>query len=223
MWTAAVRVGVADASWLTEILADRARQPGRPGPLTGSGRSSVEEYVMGSIRIVVGRIGRPHGVRGELTVEPRTDEPEVRFAQGAELHADRPDGDGGEERAWRVAGSRWHSGRLLIRLEGVDDRNAAEALRGTVVAAEVDADAEPAAEDEFYDRHLIGLEVRVDGKVLGKVVSVVHGAQDLLEVRTESGRRLVPFVEALVPVVDVAAGYCEVVDLPGLLRGEPDE
>lgn len=162
--------------------------------------------------VVVGRIGRPHGVRGEVTVEPRTDEPDVRFAAGHRLYE--------ADRSWEIVASRWHAGRLLLRLEGVADRDAAEALRGTVVRARVDADAEPAAEDEFYDRHLIGLDVRVDGASVGRVSSVVHGAQDLLEVKTGHGKRLVPFVAALVPVVDRAAGYCEVVDLPGLLDDE---
>lgn len=167
--------------------------------------------------IVVGRIGKPHGVRGELTVELRTDEPDVRFAEGAVLH----EVEG--ERTWTVAGSRWHGERLLVRLTDVPDRTAAETLRGTVVAARVDPDATPADEDEFYDRHLIGLEVHVNGARVGVVTSVVHGAQDLLEVRTDHGKRLVPFVTALVPQVDLVERYCDVVDLPGLLSGEPDE
>lgn len=169
------------------------------------------------MRIVVGRIGRPHGVRGELTVEPRTDEPGRRFAAGNELVED------GGARRWTVAASRWHADRLLVRLDGVADRTAAEALRGVVVAAEVDADATPDADDEFYDRHLIGLEVRVAGTAVGTVRGVIHGAQDLLEVRTDDGIRLVPFVAALVPTVDIAAGHCEVVDLPGLLTRAADE
>lgn len=175
---------------------------------------------MSQITVIVGRIGRPHGVRGELTVEPRTDEPDRRFAVGAELIDETA---GADSRTWEVTGSRWHSGRLLIRLAGVMDRNTAEELRGTIVSARVTQTEQPAEDGEFYDRHLIGLEVRIADRPVGTIRNVVHGAQDLLEVRTDAGVRLVPFVAALVPVVDVNAGYCEVVDLPGLLEGEADE
>ena len=77
------------------------------------------------MRVVVGRIGRPHGIRGQVTVEPRTDEPEQRFAPGSRLLIANTDDE------LVVSAMHWHSGRLLLAIEGVDDRNGAEALRDT--------------------------------------------------------------------------------------------
>ncbi|NNG19541.1 ribosome maturation factor RimM [Naumannella sp. ID2617S] len=171
-----------------------------------------------TVEVRVGRIGRAHGIRGELTVEPLTDEPDRRFTPGAELRAE----DGGRRVA--IAGSRWHSGRLLVRLAGVEDRNAAEELRGTILVADVPADEPPAAADEYWDRDLVGLEVRLaDGTPAGRVTRVQHGAQDLLEIRTTAGAtRLVPFVAALVPEVDPAARFCRLADVAGLLEDLDD-
>jgi 16S rRNA processing protein RimM len=164
--------------------------------------------------VVVGRIGRPHGVRGDATVEVRTDEPERRFAPGSSLQTDRSDPS-----CLVVGGHRWHSGRLLVHFEGVDDRTAIEALRGTVLSVEIDLSERPSDPNEYYDHQLVGLTV-VDqaGEVLGVVAEVVHGAQDLLVVsRPLGGEALVPFVTALVPDVDLTAGRV-VTSLPeGLL------
>lgn len=171
------------------------------------------------IEVQVARIGRPHGIRGELTVEPRTDEPDRRFVPGARLCAES---DGTE---FVVEGARWHSGRLLLRLEGVDDRNAAEALRGTILTAEVAEEEAPSDPDEFWDRDLVGLQVRdAAGEPVGAVRQVLHGPQDLLEVRLDDGAlRLVPFVAALVPVVDLDQQYCQLADVDGLLHDLDDE
>jgi 16S rRNA processing protein RimM len=164
--------------------------------------------------VVVGRIGRPHGVRGEVTVEVRTDDPDLRFVPGAVLATD-PASRG----PLTVAGVHWHSGTLLLRLEGVADRTAAEELRNTELLVAVDE--LPAIEDpdSFYDHQLVGLTARLaDGSVLGEVTAVRHEAQDLLVVRRPEGAEaLVPFVTAIVPTVDVAGGFL-VVDPPeGLL------
>jgi 16S rRNA processing protein RimM len=165
--------------------------------------------------VVVGRIGRPHGVRGEVTVEVRTDDPDLRFVPGAVLATD-PASRG----PLTVAGVHWHSGTLLLRLEGVADRTAAEELRNTELLVAVDE--LPAIEDpdSFYDHQLVGLTARLaDDTVLGEVTAVRHEAQDLLVVRrAEAGEVLIPFVTAIVPTVDVAAGFL-VVDPPeGLLE-----
>lgn len=172
--------------------------------------------------VCVGTLGKPHGLRGDLTVFVRTDEPERRFAPGAEVVlGDRPA---------RVRGSRWHSGVLLVALEGVSDRTAAESLRGLDVWARVEVDESPAGEGEFYDRQLVGLTVQdASGAAVGRVVRVLHGpAQDLLVVDVAGDERLVPFVEALVPSVDLDAGVVRVADVGGLLfevedAGEADE
>ncbi|MER7505792.1 ribosome maturation factor RimM [Nonomuraea pusilla] len=166
------------------------------------------------MQLVVGRIGRPHGVRGEVTVEVRTDDPDLRFAVGASVATDPP-GRGPVV----VEGRRWHKGMLLLSLEGVHDRDAAEELRGTMLVID-SAEVEPLADpDEFHDHELIGLAVEtVSGEAVGEVTDVLHHGQDLLVVR-RSGRdeALIPFVKALVPVVDLQAGRL-VVDPPeGLL------
>jgi len=165
------------------------------------------------VNTVVGVIGRPHGVRGEVAVELRTDEPERRFAPGKVLLEE------GGTRQFTVRTVRRHSGRPLVSFAEVVDRAGAEAVRGVLLTADVEPDERPAAPDEFYDRHLIGLRATTpEGAEVGNVRSVVHlPAQDLLEIETAAGPRLVPFVEALVPDVDLEAGRLTVVDLTGLL------
>lgn len=169
-------------------------------------------------RVLVGTLGKPHGLKGELTVFVRTDSPELRFAPGASIEV----GPGGKPMT--VASARWHSGVLLLGLVGVSDRTAAETLRGAEVWARVPADEDP-GEGEFFDRQLIGLGVRdASGKTVGTVKSMLHNpGQDLLVLTIGGAERLVPFVEALVPVVDVAAGFLQVADVGGLLYDEDDE
>lgn len=173
--------------------------------------------------VVVGRIGKPHGVKGELSVELRTDEPERRFAVGAVLRTQSPQGTApGAARpaSLAVKGTRWHQSRLLVTFEEISDRNAAEAVRGLLLAVEIDPAEAPEDPEEFYDHQLVGLRVvTTEGGEVGELAEVVHGtAQDLLSVRTPDGREvLVPFVAALVPEVDVAGGRVVVEDRPGLL------
>ena len=181
---------------------------------------------MDGVEVVVGRIGKPHGLRGEVTVDVRTDEPDLRFADGARLRAEPPRGSHSPHRALTVARTRWHQGVLLATFEEVPDRNAAEAVRGTVLHVTLGADDTPDDPDEFYDHQLVGLAAYdVDGTPLGEVTALVHGgAQDLLTVRTPDGRdALVPFVKALVPEVDVAGGRVVVADRPGLVTPLPED
>jgi 16S rRNA processing protein RimM len=164
--------------------------------------------------VVVGRIGRPHGVRGEVTVEVRTDDPDLRFVPGAVLRTDPP-----ERGPITIAGVHWHSGTLLLRLEGVDSREAAEAVRNTELVVPVAELPEIEDPDSYYDHQLVGLTARLpDDAVLGEVTAILHEAQDLLVVRrVEGGEVLIPFVSAIVPTVDLAGGFV-VVDPPeGLL------
>jgi 16S rRNA processing protein RimM len=146
-------------------------------------------------------------------VELRTDEPERRFAAGQILREE------GGSRCFTVRSIRDHSGRLLVRFAELVDRADAEAVRGTLLIAAVEPDEQPAESGEFYDRQLIGLRATTpDGADIGKVGSVLHlPAQDVLEIETATGPRLVPFVEALVPDVDLDAGRLTVVDIAGLL------
>jgi 16S rRNA processing protein RimM len=172
------------------------------------------------MQLVVGRIIRPHGVRGELAVDVRTDDPEVRLAPGVVL-ATEPAAAG----PLTVTGSRWHLGRLLLSLDGVADRDQADELRGVMLvvdSAELEEIADP---DEFRDHQLIGLAViGPDGEHVGEVADVLHHGQDLLVVAGSGVRAgteiMVPFVAELVPVVDLEAGRL-VIDPPaGLLDPE---
>ncbi len=128
------------------------------------------------MQLVVGRVGRPHGLRGEVTVEVRTDDPEQRFVAGSCL-ATVP----AERGPLTVARSRWHSGRLLVMFAGHEDRNAAEELRDTLLAIDSDQLVPLDDPEEFYDHDLIGLQVvTVVGEPVGAVADVVHPGQDLV-------------------------------------------
>jgi 16S rRNA processing protein RimM len=171
--------------------------------------------------VVVGRVGRPQGIKGEVTVEVRTDSPEERFAPGASLATDAG--------TLTVETVRDHSGKLVVRFEGVVDRNGAEALRGTVL--QVDARTLPDLddEDEYYDTQLVGLRASLqDGTAVGTVAEVLHLPHgDVLVVAREGAPELlVPFVRAMVPVVDLPQGVVVLDPPPGLLdlaSAEPAE
>ena len=168
------------------------------------------------IEVVVGVIGRPHGIGGDVVIDVRTDEPDRRFTTDAVL---RGEADG---RTYTVTRAVWHGQRLVVRFAELSDRTAAERARGSVLVAHVRADARPDDEDEYYDHQLVGLRALAGGTPVGTVTGVLHlEAQDLLVLDTDRGERLVPFVSALVPRVDLTEGVLEVADLPGLLSDEP--
>src|SRR5579859_6680589 len=178
------------------------------------------------MRVIVGRAGRPHGIRGEVVIGVRTDEPDLRFAAGAVLDAARTaDGElSAGSTALTVASVRWHSGQLLVGFAGIADRTAAAELTGSwlsIDSSQLPATADP---DEFRDHELIGLSVRTTaGEPVGEVTDVLHHGQDLLVVRAAPGsgaEHLVPFVKAIVPEVDVAAGLLVIDPPPGLLDPE---
>ena len=167
------------------------------------------------LRLVVGRIGKAHGIRGEATVEVRTDDPDLRFAPGAVLLTDPPERGPLTVRAGRLQG-----GRLVLSFEAVADRNAVEQLRNTMLLAEVDPEELPDDPDEYYDHQLEGLAVRsVDGTDLGVVEQMVHGpAQDLFAIRRPDGYEfLLPFIAEFVPEVDLESGVLLVDPPEGLL------
>lgn len=172
------------------------------------------------MELVVGRVVRPHGIRGEVVVELHTDSPEERFAVGSVLGTD-PTGIGplriSEVRPQYGQG---HQGRLLVLFDGYADRTVAESLRGVYLTVDSASVPVPADPDEFLDHQLIGLRaVTRDGEVVGEVVRVEHApASDLLVVARPDGRRsLVPFVKAIVPDVDLAAGQVVLTPPEGLL------
>lgn len=169
--------------------------------------------------LVVGRVVKAHGVTGEVVVEIRTDDPQSRFEPGSALRA-RPS-RGGAEREYVIDTVREHSGRLLLRLAGVEDRDAADALRGTVFVVD-SANLPPIDDpDEFYDHQLEGLRVvTTEGRLVGNVAEVLHtAAGELLSVTSETGAEvLVPFVSAIVTSVSLADQTVEIDPPEGLLE-----
>jgi 16S rRNA processing protein RimM len=161
------------------------------------------------MELIVAVVGRAHGLRGEVGLDLRTDAPEERFALGAVLTT-QPASAG----PLTVVGTRTQQGRWYVQFAEVSDRSGAEALRGTTIVAE---SAETDDEDAWYPYELAGLRAEhVDGRVLGEIVGLEHlPAHDMLVLREPDGARsLVPFVRAIVPVVDVPGGRV-VLDPPG--------
>ncbi|CAN7367722.1 ribosome maturation factor RimM [Mycolicibacterium frederiksbergense] len=173
------------------------------------------------MELVIGRIAKAHGVTGEVVVDVRTDDPEARFAPGSVLRGRKP--RGGPERSFVIDTVREHGGRLLVRLNGIGDRNAADELRGTLFLVE-SGDLPPIEDpDEFYDHQLEGLAVRtVAGEVLGTVTEVLHtAAGELLSIKRPDGAELlVPFVSAIVTAVSLAEGTIDIDPPDGLLNLE---
>jgi 16S rRNA processing protein RimM len=168
------------------------------------------------MQLVVGRIAKAHGIGGEVSVEVRTDDPDTRFAIGGHLDTDPP-----ERGPLVVEAARWHSGRMLIRFAGVADRTAADALRNTLLVADSTTSASPAADDEFWDHDLIGLDVvTVDAVPVGSITDVLHppGADLLAVGRPDGTEVLVPFVAAIVPTVDIRGRRVVIAPPPGLLE-----
>ena len=167
------------------------------------------------MQLVVGRISRAHGVRGEVAVQVRTDDVESRFAAGSVLLTD-PAAAG----PLTVTATRWHQDRLLVSFAEIADRASAEQVRGIELLVEVDPAARPEDAEEFYDHHLVGLRaVTVSGDEIGPVREVLHlPAQDVLAVAGADGEVLIPFVTEIVPEVDLDAGLVRVDPPPGLLE-----
>ncbi|MFG2345753.1 ribosome maturation factor RimM [Streptomyces phaeochromogenes] len=167
------------------------------------------------MQLVVARVGRAHGIKGEVTVEVRTDEPELRLGPGAVLATD-PASAG----PLTIETGRVHSGRLLLRFEGVRDRNGAEALRNTLLIAEVDPDAKPEDPDEYYDHQLMDLDVILeDGTEVGRITEISHlPSQDLFVVERADGTEvLIPFVEEIVVDIDLEKQRAVIDPPPGLI------
>ena len=171
---------------------------------------------------VIARIGKPHGLLGEVTVQLHTDEPEHRLAVGTLIDTEATTGTG-VPRALTVRSTRVHNGVWLVAFDEIPDRTGAESLRGTrllldddvVAVAEVDED------DAWYEDDLVGLTAYdTSGERLGEVTGLLTGtAQDLLVVTLTDGHKvMVPFVAALVPTVDVEGGRVVVDPPPGLLE-----
>ncbi len=170
----------------------------------------------------IGRIVAPQGLRGELRVYPDTDFPE-RFEQPGRRWLQPA--AGGEPQPVELLSGRWLAGKGLyvIRLAGVGDRNAAEALRGATLLVKA-SDRPPLGKDEYHVADLVGLTVvlQATGAPLGCVVDVLTAGNDLLAVQLdaqpEAQPLLIPFVKAIVPIVNLAAGRIEITPPAGLLE-----
>ncbi|MDO4928421.1 MAG: ribosome maturation factor RimM [Corynebacterium sp.] len=163
------------------------------------------------MELMIGRVVKPHGIRGEVAVEVTTDAPEVRFAIGEVLTGRQ----GRKETSLEITHARSHQQRLLLRFAEIPDRTAAESLRGMkFFAAPLEDD-----DEGFYDHELEGLKVIHDGQEIGHVSEVNHGpANELLLVELTDGKTvLIPFVHQIVPEVDLEAGEVIITPPEGLL------
>jgi 16S rRNA processing protein RimM len=165
------------------------------------------------MRLLVGRIGKAHGILGEATIEVRTDDAATRFALGATVETDKG-------KSLTVDSVRVHNGILLLGFEGITDRSGIESFRDTLLYAEVDIDAPGEDEDDYHVLQLIGCVANLeDGTKFGEVTDVLNlPGQDVLAIKTSSGEVLVPFVRQLVPVVDIKEKL--VVVIPPMITGE---
>jgi 16S rRNA processing protein RimM len=170
----------------------------------------------GLVEVVVGKVGRAHGLRGDVSINVRTDEPDRRFAVDTVFATARG--------PLTITRSTWHGQRLLVQFAQAGDRAAAEALLGTELLVEVPADERPDDPEEFYDHQLRGLTAYVvdGGEPIGQVSDVLHlPGQDMLVLDVQGGEVLVPFAADIVTSVDLAARRVEIADRPGLLTEPP--
>ncbi|MGP5033522.1 ribosome maturation factor RimM [Brachybacterium alimentarium] len=178
---------------------------------------------MSTLDVIVATIGRAHGLRGEVALILRTDQPEERFQRGASFVVDAPTG----RRTLTVHGTRLQQDRWYVSFEEVTDRSDAESLRGVELTMAVDAEEEADEDpDAWYLSQLKGLPVRhIDGRDLGIVQGIDHyPAQDLLVVRTSDRRRVqLPLVEQLVPEIDLEAGIVTANPPAGLFDALPED
>ncbi|PRI11671.1 ribosome maturation factor RimM [Leucobacter massiliensis] len=188
-------------------MAEARERPRAPRPARGAG----------SLR--VGRLTKPHGLKGGIKLELFTDNPELRFVPGAEFQLQVPEDSPWFGRTITMRELRWFNDAPVGFFAEVPDRTAAESIVRAILWIDEEAVAAGAEENAWYDHQLVGMRVERDGVVLGTVTEVQHmPAQDLLAVNTPGGTVLVPFVEAIVPSVDVEAGVVRVTPPAGLFE-----
>lgn len=165
--------------------------------------------------LVVGRIGRAHGVLGEATIEIRTDLPEERFLVGNRLETD-PAING----PLTIESARDHNGILLLKFLEIKDRTSIERVRDTLLLAEVDMTEEAQYEDEYHVQQLIGCEVVLqNGEKIGQLTDILNlPGQDLLAISGAHGEILIPFIAEFVPEVDLENRRVVVLPPVGLLE-----
>ncbi len=188
------------------------------------GRAQAPRPASGAGSLRVGRLTKPHGLKGGLKVELFTDNPELRFVPGAEFHLQVPTDSPWFGRTITMRDLRWFNESPVGFFAEVPDRTTAESIVRAILWIDEQAVAEGEEDDAWYHHQLVGLDVVRDAAEpggeavkLGVVAEVQHRpAQDLLVVTTADGPVLVPFVTAIVPSVDIAAGVVHVTPPPGL-------
>jgi 16S rRNA processing protein RimM len=170
------------------------------------------------MQLQVARIGKPHGIRGEVTVQVLTDAPSERFVAGTEFVVE-PASAG----PLTIRSARWNKDILLLGFEEIADRNAAEAIRGAKLFVETE-ELDDEDDEGWYEHELVGLEARVGSQVVGKVAALTTlPVQDLLTVKTEEGKEiLVPFVDEIVPEVNIEDGFILITPPAGLFEINDD-
>ncbi|MGL3150817.1 ribosome maturation factor RimM [Microbacterium sp. A82] len=179
------------------------------------------ERNQGKNQLRVGRLVKAHGLKGALKLELYTDNPERRFVTGAEFTLQVPEASPWHRKTVVVREYRVMNGNPVVFFDGIDDRDSAEGLVRAILW--IDQDVDETEDNAWYDHQLVGLDVVRDDVVIGKVVRVEHmPAQDLLIVKAGEQDIMVPFVEAIVPSVDVSGGRVVVTPPPGLFEELPD-
>ena len=178
----------------------------------------------GKTQLRVGRLVKAHGLKGAIKLELYTDDPEGRFVPGATFTLQVPESSPWHGKPLTLREFKWMNSHPVAFFDGVDDRDAAEALIRAILWIDEDLQASPAEEDAWFDHQLVGLDVVRDGVTVGKVARVDHfPAQDLLIVKVRDEEVLVPFVRAIVPEVDIAGGRVIVTPPAGLFEEIPDD
>jgi 16S rRNA processing protein RimM len=178
----------------------------------------------GQTELRVGRLTKAHGLKGAIKLELYTDEPEKRFVPGAVFTLQVPTASKWHGKTLELRELRWYNGHPVGFFAGVDDRTEAETLIKAILWVSQDATQLPDEEDAWYDHQLVGLDAVRDGVTVGRVARVDHlPAQDLLAIATAGGEVLVPFVKAIVPEVDIAAGTVTLTPPAGLFEELPDD
>lgn len=172
------------------------------------------------MQLQVARIGKPHGIRGEVTVQVLTDAPGDRFVPGTQFVVE-PASAG----PLTIVSARWNKDILLLAFEEIETRNEAETVRGAKLFIETEELDEDDDDEGWYEHELVGLDVRVGDKVVGKVSGLnTLPVQDLLVVTATDGKEiLIPFVEQIVPEVNVGGKYIVVTPPPGLFEVNADD
>ena len=188
----------------------RADQPGATQP--------------GANQLRVGRLTKPHGLKGAIKLELYTDAPERRFVPGAVFSLQVPTGTPWHGKTLELIELKWYNSHPVGFFKDVNDRSAAESLIKAILWIDQDLDQESDEEDAWFDHQLVGLKVMRDGVQVGTISQIDHfPAQDLLTVATGSGDVLVPFVKAIVTAVDIEAGTLTVTPPQGLFEELPDD